>query len=123
MSGFKLPMTMSILTYKDNDGQFVAHALEFDVVAVQSTLKKAVEKLRTSLKLHIEYGLNKGWESEIVKPAPSEYWDLMTDACDDDHPPVNLEPIVVEVPTQEADQSDTRMFGVICGYHRATVQV
>lgn len=123
MTGFRLPMTMSILTYQDSDDQFVAHALEFDVVAVQSTLKKAVEKLRTSLKLHIEYGLNKGWESEIIKPAPSKYWDRMIDACDDDNPPENLDPIVIEVPTQEAAQSDTRMFGVICGYQRATVQV
>ncbi len=123
MTGFRLPMTMSVLTYQDSDDEFVAHALEFDVVAVQSTLEKAVQKLRTSLKLHIEYGLNKGWESEIIKPAPSQYWDMMKDACDDDTPPENLEPILVEVPTEEADQSDTRMFGVICGYHRATVQV
>jgi len=124
--GFKLPMTMSILSYEDSDGQFVAHALEFDIAAVESTLDKAVEKLRTSLKLHIEYGLNKGWESEILKPAPSQYWDLMIDACDDDHLPERLEPIVLDVPTPDTgEQPDTRMCGWICSseYQPATVQV
>ena len=120
---FQLPMTASILTYNEC-GKFIAHALEFDIVAVMGSREKAVQKLRTILKDHIEYGLKKGWQTMILSPAPKEYWDLAAQG-DPNSPPQQLEPIVVEIPTQEdAMIHSGQLLGVIWSAygHQLSVQ-
>ena len=82
MSQFQLPMTAAVLLYKDRK-TFVAHALEFDICAVENSEEKAVEKLKRSLKRHIEFALENGWRESIMSPAPREFWEIATRIVDD----------------------------------------
>jgi hypothetical protein len=82
MSQFQLPMTAAVLLYKDRE-TFVVHALEFDICAVENSEEKAVEKLKRSLKRHIEFALERGWEESILSPAPREFWEIATRVVDD----------------------------------------
>ena len=72
---FKLPMTITILLHKNKTGSFVAHALDFSLVSVMPTEKQAIEKLRFVVKTYIEFGLGKGWDADIMFPAPDKFWD------------------------------------------------
>jgi predicted RNase H-like HicB family nuclease len=68
---FELPM-MSVIRYsRDNEG-FVAHALDFDLVAVGNTEEEATEKIRWAIKAYIEYGLKNYWQDHIIFRAPEE---------------------------------------------------
>ncbi len=74
---FVLPMhTMFSLSHKANE--VVAHALDFDLVAVAKTEDEAVAKIRMAVKRHIEFGLNSGYERNILYSAPAEYWAKIT---------------------------------------------
>jgi hypothetical protein len=53
---------------------WVAHALDFDLVAVSGTRAKAVDKLRLAVKIYVEYGLLNRWTDDIIFPAPADYW-------------------------------------------------
>ena len=62
--------------YKDKDGNFVAHNLDFDLVAVDKDLSGALTKLNICLVSYIEYGISQGYPVEdFYFPAPKEYWD------------------------------------------------
>ena len=98
---FQLPMTASVLFYTENF-LHVAHALDFDICAVEKTEREAAEKLRRSLKIHIERGLCEEWNDTILHPAPTEYWDRFISA--DIRPP--LEPVRLEVVAQEIPVQD-----------------
>ena len=73
-----LPITATITLRPREDGKFVAHALDFDLVAVADTEKEAEQEVRLAVKLYIEYGLIKGWEKDIRFSAPQCAWDLLT---------------------------------------------
>lgn len=98
---FQLPMTASVLFYTEKS-MSVAHALDFDICAVEKTEEEAAEKLRRSLKIHIERGLREEWTDTILHPAPTEYWDRFISA--DIRPP--LEPIQLDVTAQESPVQD-----------------
>jgi len=75
----------------------VAHALDFDIVAVGESPEAALEKLRLSVKVYIEYGLANNLAECIHFRAPDKYWNAM-----DDKPEIGLlDPIQIE---------DNRMF-------------
>lgn len=88
---FKLPMTITILLHKNKAGSLVAHALDFSLVSVMPTREQAIEKLRLTVKLYIEYGLSKGRDADIMFPAPARFWDKLSPGA----PTVMLEPIMV----------------------------
>lgn len=73
---FSLPTTVSFLISKDRD-KIVAHALDFDLVAVADTEEEAKRKIRLAVKTYVEYGLSNNWADEIIFPAPDEYWDKL----------------------------------------------
>lgn len=84
-------MTATFCLRQREDGKFLAHALEFDIVAVGDTQKQAEHKLRLAVKLYIEYGLFKGWEKDIRFSAPQECWDLITtDSTISIGPPIEI---------------------------------
>ena len=75
---FQLPMTATFTQTQREDGKFVAHALEFDLVAVANSEEEATDKIRLAVKIYIEFGLSKGWEDDILFPAPQESWNRLT---------------------------------------------
>lgn len=74
---FTLPM-MVVFAIANHPHQSVAHALDFDLVCVAASEAEAVAKLRTAVKHHIEFGIGKGIERDIMFPAPREFWDALT---------------------------------------------
>jgi hypothetical protein len=75
---FELPMTATVTLCQDPAGNTVAHALDFDLVAVSDTVEKAVEKLCLAVKIYIEYGLSNGWTDDIVFKAPPRFWEAIS---------------------------------------------
>ena len=74
-------MTAAFVTYtRAKDGKFVAHSLDFDLVAVGDDDTQALKRLRTAVKTYIEYGLSNNWPEDIFFPAPKEYWDRFDQA-------------------------------------------
>jgi len=71
---FSLPATVTFIFSKHGE-KVVAHALDFDLVAVADTHQEAERKIRLAVKTYVEYGLSKNWTDEIIFPAPDEYWD------------------------------------------------
>jgi hypothetical protein len=70
-----LPMT-AIFSVKKTANRAVAHALDFDLVAVGATPEQAIQKLRSAVKYHIEFGFKNDIDpGDIVNKAPSECWD------------------------------------------------
>lgn len=70
----KLPLTLTFTTaFTANSA--VAHALEFDLVAVEATEEKALGKLRIMVELYIKHGVDRGWQDQLQFPAPQKYWD------------------------------------------------
>jgi hypothetical protein len=90
---FQLPTMTFFNIYKDSkEDMFIAHALEFDLVCTASTAEEAEKNLRLAVKTYIEYGLNNGWDDDIVFPAPKEFWEKITK-----NTPVSVgEPITIE---------------------------
>ena len=84
MSQFQLPMTAAVLLYKDKE-TFVAHALEFDICAVENSEKEAVDKLKRCMKRHIEFALGNGWRDSILFPAPDEFWKMAMSVVGSNH--------------------------------------
>ena len=77
-TALELPTTAHFSLYQREDGQFVAHALDFDLVTVAGTEREAEQELRKAVKTYIEYGIFKGWEKDIRFEAPHRFWDLLT---------------------------------------------
>jgi hypothetical protein len=74
---FALPM-MAIFSVSKTPQKTVAHALDFDLVAVGATEEEAVRKLRTSVKYHVEFGMRYGYVFDILSSAPKEAWAALT---------------------------------------------
>jgi predicted RNase H-like HicB family nuclease len=68
---FDLP-SVSVIRYSRDDDGYVAHALDFDLVAVGKTEEEATEKIRWAIKAYIEFGLKNYWEEHIIFKAPEE---------------------------------------------------
>ena len=89
---FELPM-MSIIRYSEEQEGFVAHALDFDLVAAGATEEEATEKIRWAIKAYIEYGLKNYWEDHIIFRAPEA---LLDELSPDKTTLKIMEPIIVQ---------------------------
>ena len=99
MSQFRLPMTATVLVYPSGVAEdWVAHALEFDLCAVEESQRGSLEKLQKVLKSHVEFGLKKGWGGAILSRAPDKFWNMLRDAS----PGPELEPVFIDTPKQTA---------------------
>jgi hypothetical protein len=74
---FSLPM-MAIISVAIHPTRTVAHALDFDLVAVAETEKEALRKVRLAVKHHVEFGLRNSFNLDILYKAPQAAWDAMT---------------------------------------------
>lgn len=88
---FRLPMTATFSLHVNSEGKAVAHALDFDLVAVADTYELALEKLRLTAKMYIEYGLVNNLSECIPSRAPDEYWNALTGSQCAMLPPLEIE--------------------------------
>ncbi len=66
-------MRISVLIYREGE-VWVAHALEFDIVATGQSKEEALGNLKDLVNAQIEFAMLHGNLEAIFKPAPSEYW-------------------------------------------------
>jgi len=69
----EISFTTNILTKKE-DGMFLAHCLELDIVAVAPTLKKAKSEIVALICAQIEYAFSNDNLDHLYHPAPPELW-------------------------------------------------
>lgn len=90
-NSFRLPQTVTFSVSERSDGKWVAHALDFDLVAVSNTRVKAVDKLRLAVKVYVEFGLTNNWPEDIVFPAPEECWSRLQGKTAEIMSPIEIE--------------------------------
>ena len=76
MAGARDVSGLTAPIYRDDGcpGQFVAHCLEFDIVAVASTRPRALVLLKELIEEAVLAAYDDGTEDELFSPAPREYW-------------------------------------------------
>lgn len=62
-----------VLIYQENE-LYLAHCLEFDIVAEGYSEKEAKKNIEMAIVNHVVYCVGKGNIDKIMNPAPSEYW-------------------------------------------------
>ncbi len=75
-------LSLHFLLYpsEDNPGRVVAHCLELDIVAVESTNRKALLLLKELVQDQFEAASDEGKLEKIFQPAPSKYWRMLYEA-------------------------------------------
>ncbi len=71
-------LTINVLGYVE-DGDWVAHALEMDIVAVGDTFEEACEELNELIDMQLSFAALKQDPSLVSHPAPIEYWNILND--------------------------------------------
>ena len=74
---FELPMMTYVLLTKQPHCT-VAHALDFDLVAVSTSEESAKKKLRMAVKAHVEFGIQMDITKDILFKAPEDFWAALT---------------------------------------------
>ncbi len=70
--------TINVLGYEE-DGDWVAHALEMDIVAQGDTFEEAFEALDELIGMQLSFAAFKGDPSLVMQPAPVEYWNILSE--------------------------------------------
>ena len=65
---------IKILEYKDGN-RYIAHCLEFDLVAEGVVAKEAKENLNSLISSYLQFAREKNIEEFAYHPAPKTYWD------------------------------------------------
>ena len=69
----KAQLSFNVLITKDN-GQFVAHCLELDIVCVAETENKVMKELSDSIVNQVSYALSNDNVGYLYRPAPDNFW-------------------------------------------------
>ena len=64
--------TMVCVLGYEEDGDYVAHALEMDIIGVGDSWKEALEVLKGVVEAHVSVAQDLGDDSVLFRPAPSE---------------------------------------------------
>lgn len=74
---------LNIMVHEENN-EFVAHCLEMDLVATNTTQKKVVNDVVDLIKAQITYAIENGNENYLLRSAPFEVWEKIRTAqkCD-----------------------------------------
>ena len=72
-------VVVSVLGYIE-DGDWVAHALEMDVIGVGSTWKEALSALDENIQAQVSFAKYRGDDSLIFQPAPAEFFEKFREA-------------------------------------------
>ncbi len=73
MAGKPISDSVHILVHLE-DGVWIAHCLEFDLLADGEDPKSALTRLFGVIETHINYIYKNGLTDELYRPAPVEYW-------------------------------------------------
>ncbi len=75
-------VTLNFLIYpcEENPRRFVAHCLEFDIVAIGDTKPKAILLLKELIDELLEAATEDGTLDKVFRPAPPEYWQKLAHA-------------------------------------------
>ena len=65
--------------YREDD-LFLAHCLEFDLVAQGETAEQAYHNLLDAIELQTEFVREQGDLDNLIQPAPVEYWQMLASA-------------------------------------------
>jgi hypothetical protein len=75
-SGNGVMITLRVLGYKEEDGQWSAHCLETDLVGVGETFEKAMGHLDDLTRMQISFGLQTSQMSLLDFPAPGNIFEI-----------------------------------------------
>jgi len=65
-----------IILYRE-DEHYVAHCLEFDIVAQGNSVKESFQNLLDAVELQTAYALETGDMESLIQPAPPEFWRML----------------------------------------------
>ena len=66
--------TLHVLGYKDGN-RYIAHCLDFDIVAEGATCQETKDNLVDLIHSYIHFATEKNLEQFMYHPAPKTYWD------------------------------------------------
>ena len=69
-------LEINVLGYEE-DGEWVAHALEMDIVACAETFDEALEELHDLVDMQFSFAAFKGDASLVFHRAPDKYWQIL----------------------------------------------
>jgi hypothetical protein len=88
---FRLPLSITFATCQREDKKWISHSLDFDLVSVADTKQEALAKVRLSVITYVEFGLMNNFASDIIFPAPDEYWERLDSKVVEMLPPIEVE--------------------------------
>jgi hypothetical protein len=68
---------LNVLIYKE-DGEWVAHCLQMDVIATSTDRSTVEDDIVDLIKAQVEYAIDHDNMSNIFKPAPMEEWEKLS---------------------------------------------
>jgi len=72
-------LSVHVVLYRE-ESRYVAHCLEFDLVAQGADSLEAFKNLLDAIELQAEYALEMGDWGLLFNPAPAEYWRMLVEA-------------------------------------------
>jgi predicted RNase H-like HicB family nuclease len=73
------PLAVHIILYPEQD-LYLAHCLEFDLVAQGATPDEAFQNLLDAIELQVTYTMESGDIKNLIQLAPSEFWQMWVTA-------------------------------------------
>ena len=65
-----------VIIYQEED-YYVAHCLEFDLVAQGNSREESFQNLLDAVELQTQYALETGNPENLIQPAPPEFWRML----------------------------------------------
>ncbi len=68
---------MAHIIFYPEDEHYVAHCLEFDLVAQGDNVGESSQNLLDAVELQTAYALETGYLENLIQPAPPEFWHML----------------------------------------------
>jgi predicted RNase H-like HicB family nuclease len=81
---------LRVVFYRD-DGVWVAHCLEFDLMGDGASQAEALRSLEEAMTLQIEESLASGNRANLFKPAPGRFFEMFAAGTDVAHGEVHIQ--------------------------------
>lgn len=69
-------LMVHIIFYPEDD-HYVAHCLEFDLVAQGNSVRESFQNLLDAVELQAAYAVETGDLENLIQPAPPEFWRML----------------------------------------------
>jgi len=106
------------LISRPNNGSFVAHCLDLDIVTSANEEDEAIRRLDSLVIAQIQFALNTGNFQNLIFPAPKEYWDRFMRAAT-----TRIQTLKIEIPRPQVlpSEESESVLGIIAAGIAATV--